>query len=157
MSLGVEISIFLLIVAAAGLMDLPVLSPIESILPAINHGLKWLFRLKLSLTARLEEAAMVEILWVFTLLPRVMVYLKRHVKHIWLKILPNLVALISKNVKTVSLLKLLSLEMPDTAGLNPNIQFGKWPNTVQLQEQTKWKQSCLHEDLFHAELKLPSN
>jgi len=40
MSLGVEISIFLLIVAAAGLMDLPVLSPIESILPAINHGLK---------------------------------------------------------------------------------------------------------------------
>jgi len=68
---------------------------------------------------------MVEILWVFTLLPRVMVYLKRHVKHIWLKILPNLVALISKNVKTVSLLKLLSLEMPDTAGLNPNIQFGK--------------------------------
>lgn len=54
-----------------------------------------------------------------------MVFHKKLVKHILPKIQITLLVQTFKNVKTVLLQKDLNLEIKETVGLNPNIQFGK--------------------------------
>lgn len=102
---GLKINIFQPIVDLVGLKEPQVLLLIESTSFVIEHGLIWLFLLKLSSTVKQVVVATEEILQVFMHLLKLMVFLKKVAKTMRPKILINLVALLFKNVKIVDILK----------------------------------------------------
>ena len=70
-------------------------------------------------------------------MPTIMVFLRKHVKLIWLRTQNSSAALIFKNVRTVNLLQELNQEIKETVGLNKSTQFGKLMNMEPFQELKK--------------------
>jgi hypothetical protein len=126
--LGQEINIFLNIVAVVGHMEALVLWLIVLILLETEHGLIWLYHLKLLLIALPEVVAMEEMLLKFINLLIDMVFLNKLVKPMKLKILTFSVALLFKTVWIVPLPKEKNLEIKVIVGHNKNIQYGKQLN-----------------------------
>ena len=148
---GLETNTFPPIVDPAGLMVPPAPLLIESISWETILGLIWTYLLKSLSTVKLEAHAMVETLdkSMSTLITTVS--LKKLVRLILPRILNNLVAQISKDVKIVLLQLELNQGIRVTAGLNPNIQFGKLMSMELFQELRKWKLKSTREVPFHAE------
>ena len=86
--------------AHAGLRELPVRLLIESILPEIELGLILPFLPRSSSIVKLEVVAMEATLRRCISLPRIMEFLNKVVRIIWLKTLKNSAVRISKNVET---------------------------------------------------------
>jgi hypothetical protein len=112
-------------VEVAGPMELQVPWQIVSILPEIEHGLIWLYPLKSSLTALLEEAVMVVMLLKSINLHIGMEFHNKLVKLIKPKIHIYLVAPLYRIVWTALHQEDKNQGIREIVGHNKNIQFGK--------------------------------
>jgi len=134
--LGPETSTSQSTVEVAGLTEQPQLSPTELTSRETTPSLRLPFLLRSSSIAKLEEAAMEEILTVFTPMPTSMVFQKKHVNNTQLPILRNSTAVQFKSAKTALAHHQLQANQ-ETVLQYRTTQLLKLPNTVQLAELIK--------------------
>ena len=122
---GLKISTSQPTVDLAGLKGPPAQLPTGSTLRETEPGPTWLFLLRLSLTAKLEEAVMEEILLGFINMLSLMEFPKKVARTILPKTLTNSAAQTSRNVRTVLILRDPSLGIKEIAGPLPSTLSGR--------------------------------